>query len=434
MVFVTSVTHYVVAAELNMNPIDVMLKNDGSHGHSREHLEEFMHEYGFNDRWSLQECIDACSQTVDMRNKWHVPGVDNVLPNGKLHGIGFSVSQQWTHVLGDKGGSFFGLALNTDGTLSVMALRADQGTGHQGSVVRVAADEMGMLYEDVDWATIHEEHFFHAHDEGCSGGTIANTMSIIKAARRLKQWVLEAATFTEPNITVRSHGRTRVTESAFPDLTPDEVDIKDSMVFEKANPSNEVPLSDVTYDIYRGHLFGGEIRRPLFEWGWTRNTDPILDVIDEFPDGYPCMVRQVQFLEVEVDPETGHIDVKNCSVANDMGKAMDYDALEQQQFGGAIQGFSRSLMEEQHYDPLTGVQLNDNQAWYKIAVMNDTVHPIPYQVETGQGYGPYGATGCGETPAAAAQSLIPIALHNAIGEWVDIPCTPERVLKALGKA
>ena len=205
------------------------------------------------------------------------------------------------------------------------------------------------------------------------------------------------------------------------------------MVFEKANPENKVPLSDVAYDIYRGHLFGGEIRRELFDWGWTRNTDPILDPDVFAAEGYPSLLRQVQFVEVEVDPETGYVDVVNCAVANDMGKAMDYDALAQQQFGGAIQAFSRTLMEQQRYDPQSGVQLNDNMIWYPIAVMNDTFHPIAYQVETGGGYGPYGAAGCGETPAAAGQSLVPLAVHNAIGKWVDIPCTPDRILKALGK-
>jgi xanthine dehydrogenase molybdenum-binding subunit len=370
---------------------------------------------------------------VDVRNKWHPPGT-KILPNGKYHGFGFGVCEMWTHVLGDKGGSHIGLSLRPDGTLTIKTLRGDQGTGFQAAWVRAAADEMGMLVEDVDCQGIHEEETFHAHDEGCSGGTISNVMSIIKAARELKKWVLEAATFDEDCWVVRSHGASYTNlKSPFPDKTPEEMDIKDSMVFEKANPDNKVPLSDVVSNIDPGS-FGGEHRRPLFEWGWSRNIDPVLDPdFAEELHGWPCMIRSVLFIEVEVDPETGEVDVVNGAAAHDCGKAFYPEGCEQEDFGGLLQGTSRTRLEEQIYDPQTGVQLNDNLIGYPISLMKDFAHPIPYVIETGGGYGPYGATGNGETPGALGQSPVLVAVHNAIGKWVDAPCTPDRVLKALGK-
>jgi xanthine dehydrogenase molybdenum-binding subunit len=428
----TIVPFEMVASELGMNPIDVMIKNDGTYGHDRAWMENYMDETGFDSsRDSLKECIDACDQTVDMRNKWHPPG-EGILPNGKYHGMGFAFSGAWTHVLGDKGGSYVGLGLRPDGTMSIQALRGDQGTGFQGGCVRVAADEMGMKYEDVDWQGIHDEQYFHAHDEGCSGGTISISMAISKAARKLKQRVLETATYDEPKLVWFGHGSRGTTPSLFPDLTPEEMDIADSVVFEKANPDNNAPIGAVV-DTVNNWGWGNEEGQPLFEWDWCRNTDPPLDP-EEFEHGYPCLTRLVSMMEIEIDPETGMIEVVKGAAANDMGKAFDPDALDQQIFGGFMMGYSRSGLEEQVYDPQTGVQLTDNLIGYPIAVMNDAAHADAYRIETGGGYGPYGATGCGESPCAIAINLIPTAVHNALGVWVDTPPTPMRILKALGKA
>jgi CO/xanthine dehydrogenase Mo-binding subunit len=156
---------------------------------------------------------------------------------------------------------------------------------------------------------------------------------------------------------------------------------------------------------------------------------------DEFQPlhGWPCLVRAVQTIEVEVDPETGMVDVVNGAAAHDCGKAFYPEGLDQENFGGWLQGTSRVGMEEQIYDPQTGVQLTDNLIGYPISIMNDYAHPISHIVETGGGYGAYGAAGNGETPGALAQSPILVAVQNALGVWVDAPVTPMRILKALGK-
>jgi CO/xanthine dehydrogenase Mo-binding subunit len=49
------------------------------------------------------------------------------------------------------------------------------------------------------------------------------------------------------------------------------------------------------------------------------------------------------------------------------------------------------------------------------------------------GYGPYGSTGIGEDVATVVPLGLYLAVHNAIGKWVDLPTTPDKVLKALGK-
>ncbi len=79
--------------------------------------------------------------------------------------------------------------------------------------------------------------------------------------------------------------------------------------------------------------------------------------------------------------------------------------------------------------------LNGNLLDYKIATIQDIAAIDTHLVETGMGYGPYGALGIAEDVATVVPALIAPAVHNAIGVWVEsFPVTPETVLKALGKA
>jgi xanthine dehydrogenase molybdenum-binding subunit len=145
--------------------------------------------------------------------------------------------------------------------------------------------------------------------------------------------------------------------------------------------------------------------------------------------------RQAHFIEVEVDDETGEVDVKKVVTVNDVGRVINWEGCEGQQYGGAFMGIGRGRSEEVVHDPATGVMLNGNLLNYKIPTMLDIGAIDTALVETGMGYGPYGLVGIGEDIATVTPTLIGLAVHNAIGKWVDdFPATPDRVLKALGKA
>ena len=72
------------------------------------------------------------------------------------------------------------------------------------------------------------------------------------------------------------------------------------------------------------------------------------------PGPRPIFVRQAHFVEVEVDPETGGVEVTRVANANDVGKAINPDAVEGQQYGGSVMGVSRVRTEEVVYCPGTG--------------------------------------------------------------------------------
>ena len=168
---------------------------------------------------------------------------------------------------------------------------------------------------------------------------------------------------------------------------------------------------------------------PLFAWGWHNQQGAFLGT----PGARPVFVRQAHFVEVAVDPETGGIEVLRVVNANDVGKAINLEAVEGQQYGGSVMGVSRVRTEDTIYCPVTGVVLNGNLIDYKINTMLDCGPIGTCIIETAMGYGPYGSVGIGEDVATVVPFAFYAAVHNAVGRWVDLPATPDRVLKALGR-
>ena len=197
-------------------------------------------------------------------------------------------------------------------------------------------------------------------------------------------------------------------------------DLKDSVVFEKANLENKKTLAEIA------RTWG----RNLFVW----DTPPAHTGRGGVEEEY-CMVKQAHFVEIEVDPDTGGIEIKKQVSVNDGGRVINPDAFNGQQYGGAYMGLGRSSKETVYYDPRTGVALNENLIGYPVNVMNDVESIDCHYVETGSGYSSYGTCGIGESGGAVNHCIIPSAVYNAIGKYVDDePVTPDKILKALGKA
>ena len=140
------------------------------------------------------------------------------------------------------------------------------------------------------------------------------------------------------------------------------------------------------------------------------------------------------FAEVEVDMDTGKVDVLHLVVINDCGTVMYASGAEAQQVGGQVMGLGETLTEEIIYDEITGVPLNFNFIDYKIPTMADMPEIDPILLEVWKGAGEYGACGIGEGTLTCTPRAIMNAIYNAIGVRInDIPIKPEIVLRALGQ-
>jgi len=137
------------------------------------------------------------------------------------------------------------------------------------------------------------------------------------------------------------------------------------------------------------------------------------------------------YCEVAVDTETGEVEILRFGVAADPGKVMRPISLESQI--DQVMFFSQGcqLLEDYFYDERTGVKLNNNMIEYKKPTILD-VPPVQHELlETRAGNAAYGANGISHS--LANTHLVIIAIHNAVGVWVDPPATPDKVLKALSR-
>jgi xanthine dehydrogenase molybdenum-binding subunit len=409
-----------VAAELELDPTVVALKNDGCRGHDWEWVTRYQKENGFPERWSLKEVIDAGKKAIGWDQKWHAPGAKK-LPNGKMHGMGFMSINEWDWTAGR--GSLGCLVLR-DGVATIIGSRCDMGADAESAYRQAVASELGMKPEHVILQIkTSDVSTYDLAPPGGSWGTTRTVPQLVMAARELKQKILGYA--VQPRPVFWFAGAMQPQPPFFPGKKPEELDIKDSEIFEKANPSNKKSVREVA-----AAFWGSD---PAI-------SHPVSGIISGLTsDGKPdptlyVMGRQAHFIEVEVDTETGVVDVTNVVCVNDVGNIFNPEGCEGQQYGGAVMGLSRSFKEEKVYCPQTGVALNADNIGYPLATMNDFPKAQTLLNESHLGYSAYGAYGVGENVGASMAGLSAAAIYNATGKWcLDYPTTPDKVLKALGK-
>jgi CO/xanthine dehydrogenase Mo-binding subunit len=405
-----------VAAETGLDPHVVATKNDGAHGHDPAWVNENVKKkMGFTLDDPLAKVFAAGKEAFGWDAKYHAPGA-RTLANGKLHGVSMVHSIAWNP---DPNQYFtaYQIGINVQRQtplVRILARHADHGWNHESTICRVVADEIGANYSDVEFRPFDETGFDTAAGEGSAG--LSRTLPMaVDAARKIRAMILKQC--CTPCIS--GNEPTTVNQPAqFPGLTPDQLELKESVVFEKAKPDNKKTLQEVAsyqWSYYQPFIAFSGAQRHNFEVYY--------------------MGRQATYVEVEVDPETGYIDIKTCVNSNDVGKALDPDGVNAQQYGGTFMALSHGRQDGKVYDPMTGAVLNDDLIDYKWFSFNDITGPMIQRIsETPLGYTPYGQIGCSESLGAVNSTQLASAVYNATGKWItDFPITPDKVLKALGK-
>lgn len=137
-------------------------------------------------------------------------------------------------------------------------------------------------------------------------------------------------------------------------------------------------------------------------------------------------------VEVEVDTETGVIEVVDSKSVYDVGRAINPALVDGQIVGGAAMGTSWALMERLYPHYPSHKHQARSFGDYMIATTMDVPKLESVLVECPSTGGPYGAKGPGEMVANAPPPAIVNAVRDALGIWItDIPLTPEKVLRAL---
>ncbi len=173
--------------------------------------------------------------------------------------------------------------------------------------------------------------------------------------------------------------------------------------------------------------------------GAVGHYDTPKDVHGEYRGGTigssPAYSFTAHVAEVEVDPETGLVEVKTIWAAHDCGKALNPMLVEGQIEGSAYMGFGEAMMERQlvkRGDPEGGLHDAPSLLDYRIPTSVDCPEFVALIVESNDPEGPYGAKEAGEGPLHPSLPAIANAIHDAVGIRMDrLPFTPDRVWRAL---
>jgi CO/xanthine dehydrogenase Mo-binding subunit len=136
-------------------------------------------------------------------------------------------------------------------------------------------------------------------------------------------------------------------------------------------------------------------------------------------------------VDVEVDEETGKVDILRYTAIQDVGKAIHPSYVEGQIQGGAVQGIGWAINEEYSYND-KGVMSNASFLDYRMPTSLDLPMIDTILVEVPNPGHPYGARGVGEVPIVPPLAAVANAVTHAIGVRMrDLPMNPGRILEAL---
>jgi aerobic carbon-monoxide dehydrogenase large subunit len=152
----------------------------------------------------------------------------------------------------------------------------------------------------------------------------------------------------------------------------------------------------------------------------------------------PSWPNGAQVCEVEIDPETGEIELQRIVSCDDVGRIINHMVVEGQIHGGIAQGVGQALYEQAVYDPQSGQLLTGSMMDYCVPradqmppLENAFEESIPCQTNL------LGVKGCGELGTIGAVPAVVHAVLDALSargvEHLEMPLTPERIWRALGR-
>ncbi|MEA1939327.1 MAG: molybdopterin cofactor-binding domain-containing protein [Candidatus Caldatribacteriota bacterium] len=203
-----------------------------------------------------------------------------------------------------------------------------------------------------------------------------------------------------------------------------ELGIKDGYIFRKDNPNDRLSYWELAEKVKER---GDSLKAEASFFPHTDKPDPKTGQGEKV---YVAYTFVTQVVDVEVETDTGIVQVLNTYTTADIGKAVNPKNVEGQIEGGTVQGIGMALMEEQVIKE--GITLNPDLTGYLIPTSMDIPQFTTRLVENEDSGGPFGAKGIGEPATIATAPAIANAIYDAVGVRIfDLPITPEKILKAL---
>lgn len=203
-----------------------------------------------------------------------------------------------------------------------------------------------------------------------------------------------------------------------------ELGIEKGEIFRYDDPDNTLSYGELARIVEKS---GDSLKAEASFFPRTYAPDPETGQSEKLYVAYTFMT---QVIDVEVDTDTGLVEVLNVHTALDLGKAINPKNVEGQIEGGTVQGMGMALMEEQVIKD--GITINPDLTGYLVPTALDSPNFTSRLIENEDADGPFGAKGIGEPTIIAASPAIANAIYDAIGvRFYELPITPDKILKAL---
>jgi CO/xanthine dehydrogenase Mo-binding subunit len=376
-----------LARRLGMDPLEFRAHNALADGDVVPSGHGVLHNSG------LQACIQRARE-------WMAEELGPRQPN---QGIGVALGL-WALHPNAPGQAAATVHVDVEGYATVTSGVTDQGGGQWSLAASVASEVLGLPVDRVNVIAADTEATPFEHGTGGSGTTYRVGNIVRQAAEDARQQLLQAAATRLP-------------------ATVDELDLADSEVFVRSDPSQRISIANAAHaamGLPAGAVMGSS--RP----GRERE---VLETAHEREELVDAPSFAVHVAQVQVDPETGNVDVLRYYTVQDVGRALNSLACKGQIEGGVVFGLGYALSEE--LISAEGTNLNANLWEYLIPTAPHVPDLTVELVEVPSTYGPYGAKGVGETPCIPVAAAIANAVEDAIGARItQAPLTPERVRAA----
>ncbi|MDF2547300.1 MAG: aldehyde oxidase and xanthine dehydrogenase, molybdopterin binding [Anaerosolibacter sp.] len=356
------------------------------------------------DVCGLQECLEDVAKHIDFNRK------ESGSQPHKVRGKGIACGYKAPSMPNDVASSAI-IKMNEDGSFHLLVSAQDIGQGSDTVLIQMAAEALSIPPQKITIKTGDTDYTPYEWQTVASRITYCAGNAVLKACEDIKEQLLELAQL-----------RLGVSKR---DLV-----LKDEYVVSKIIPGKGVAMKELALGLSMADgsgIHGPIIGRGAFIPPNVRNTDKQTGQ-GEKPVAfwtYGC-----QGVEIEVDIETGKIDVLKVASCFDVGKVINPKLVEGQVEGGIVQGLGSALFEELILE--NGIAKNPSFVDYKIPTADDMPEMIINFVENPEETGPYGARGVGEPCMVPAAPAIANAVYDAIGIRMNsLPITAEKVLKAL---
>ncbi len=290
------------------------------------------------------------------------------------------------------------IRVNPTGSVTVFTGSHSHGQGHETTFAQVVASRLGIPMEQIE--VIHGDTGRMEYGLGTYGSrslAVGGSALVRSAEKIIAKGKLISAHMMETK--------------------PDEVDF-DEGVFTARGTNKKMTFGEVAFAAYVPANYPDGLEPGLSEKSFY---DPVNWT---YPAG-------THIAEVEVDPETGVIEVVAFTAVDDFGEIINPMIVEGQVHGGVAQGIGQALLEHGIYDD-DGQLLTGSYMDYAMPRADDLPSFTVDTTVTPCTHNPLGAKGCGEAGAIGAPAAVMNAVTDALGrEDIAMPATPERVWRAL---